>query len=693
MKEKSDLVVELGLEELPHSFIAEAIEEFSQYFMEFLRKERIEFGKVKEYSTPRRLAIIINDVRCRQEDYREEKRGPSYDRAFSADGKPTKALLGFLKSNRIDIKNTVVKESGGGRYVFLLRKIKGKNTQRLLSAVLDKTIASMNFPKSMRWESSGLFFARPIRWVLLLFGNDTVPYRIADIESSRYTYGHRVYGNEKILLQNPSEYEQKLYDASVVADRESRRALIKDQIHEIIGKKGLQVPQEAEVLFDINTDLTELPHSVLCKFDESFLDLPPEVLTSEMIEHQYYFPLIKKKDNKLSRFFIVVSNIEDNSESVYCYQSVLHARLNDGRFFYNEDKKRDFSGYQGKLKRVTFHERLGTMYEKVERITKISEVISEILSLDKATKKRINDVASICKNDLTTLMVHEFPNLQGIMGYYYSLAYGYSHDVALGVKEHYYPRFASDILPSKIEGAVVGIADRLDTIIGIFSIGIKPKGSKDPFALRRKVLAIIRIIISLKMNFSMQSLIRRLGPLYIKNGETTHVTHDIDSFFKTRIKTIFADMGFSYDEIDASLEGVLDDIYEAYRRVQALHDVRKNRDFEDLLISFKRMGNIIRDEKDFSFKEELLQEKEEKALYRYFISIKDSISTNIEVKNYQKVYQILSTFKPSVDDFFNNVLVMDENLTLRANRLGLLNGIINVFSDVIDFSKIVSTSE
>jgi len=692
MYKKRDLLIEIGLEELPHEFICNAINELKTKITESLKEERIEYSNIRHFSTPRRLGLLINEVSIVQNDCDEERRGPSFAKAFYEDGKPTKALLGFVKTNHVNIKDTVVKEVNNGKYVFLVRKLKGKNTVEILPEILKHCLTSFNFLKSMKWEKSSFMFARPIRWLLFIFGKDIIPFRIADIESSNVTYGHRTYFHNKIILKNPADYEEKLLNASVIVDRDKRRYLIENQIKDIINEKPLEVPEEAMALYDVNTDLTEYPVPVLCEFNKHFLELPPEVLTSEMIENQKYFPLLWKANKKLSNYFIVVSNIKDNSKTKSGYERVLRARLDDGKFFYEEDKKATLLTRLNDLKKVLFHEKLGSMYERVGRIKEISLRLSDLLSLDEKTRSNIEETALLCKNDLTTLMIHEFPGLQGIMGYYYAIASGYSEDIAIGIKEHYYPRYANDRLPSRIEGTVVGIADRLDIIISMFSIGLKPKGSKDPFGLRRKVLAIIRIIIAQKLNFSMRALVENVASLYsIKNK--IDLIAEIEDFFKNRIKTIFADMGFSYDEIEASLTNVLNDIYEGYKRVEALHKIRGKENFNDLLISFKRMSNIVKNEKNYEFSEKRLKENEEIELYEYFSSVKEKILENIKLKDYKEVYKILSTFKPYVDNFFDNVLVIDENLSLRGNRISLLRYIINVFSDIIDFSKIVLPQE
>lgn len=693
MADTRDLLVEIGVEELPHAAIENAIRDFKELFLRRLEEAKIRYGEVREFSTPRRLTVLIKKVTESQKRFTEERRGPSVEKAFDKEKKPTKALLGFLKGNHVSLEDITTKRSGSAEYVFCVREIGGKKSIELFPVILEEVLTEMSFPKTMRWERSNFTFARPIRWILFLFGGETVPFRIADIQSDNHTYGHRVYANGKIAIDTPPDYERKLKGACVIADREKRRAAIAEQIEMIVKPKGLEVPRIAEGLLAENADLTELPKAVLCSFDETFLELPLEVLESEMIEHQHYFPLVKKKGQEISSYFIVVSNIKNNKDTVQGYQRVLLARLADGRFFFEEDKKREFGSCLEDLKAVTFHERLGSVWDKVQRTGKIAARLADLLSLDDAKKASIAQTCRLCKNDLVTLMVNEFPNLQGIMGSYYARESGYEEAVVRGIREHYNPRFAQDELPTGIEGAVAGVADRLDTILGIFSIGQTPSGSKDPFALRRKVLAIIRIVIDRGLNFSMQELLRKVSPLYAGMDAGSDFITDVEEFFKARTRTIFSDMGFTYDEIDASIEGVLDDVYEAFRRVRALHEVRPNPGFEDLLVSFKRMSNIVSPEKDSAFDPKLLKEKEERELYDHFESTKQAIAKSIAAKQYEEVYSILSGFKPYVDSYFDHVLVMDPDPVLRRNRIGFLKAITGVFSGVVDFSRIVPAGE
>jgi glycyl-tRNA synthetase beta chain len=686
-----DLLVEIGVEELPHAICASTADEFCGSFIAGLKEERISHGVTKGYGSPRRLALLIREVVERQEDYHVEKRGPSREKAY-VNGKPSKALLGFLRGSGITEDDVEIRETENGKYVYAVQQVKGRKTEVVLPDILMETLLKLRFPKSMRWESSRMSFARPIRWVVCLFGDRVIPFEIAGVRSSNRSYGHRAYSGP-IEITDPQSYEKVLFQGSVTADRARRRADIDRQVSGLAAQNGLQVAEEAADLYDENTDLTEFPHAVLCLFDEAFLDLPPEVLISEMIGHQHYFPLRDPKSGRLSNRFIAVSNIVDNSESSRGYERVIRARLDDGRFFFNEDRKISFEERGRKLDSVTFHEKLGSMAEKIERISKISALLSGALGLGAQQAARIEQVARLCKNDLVTLMVNEFPHLQGVMGYYYAKSSGYPEEIALGIREHYNPRGAADALPTGFEGAVVGIADRLDTIMGIFSLGLKPRGSKDPFALRRKVLAIIRIMIGLKLHFSIENLIGEAMTLY-SCPEPAEMASGLERFFLNRVKSIFGEMDFSYDEIEASLAGVLDDVYEAYKRVQALHDLRGNAEFQALLISFKRMSNIIGEEnRRYPFKESLLQEEDERALHHHFLSQREDVVSRIQEKNYQAVYQILSTFKPHVDRFFDNVLVMDEDRELRENRLALLQSIIELFSDIIDFSKIVQPGE
>jgi glycyl-tRNA synthetase beta chain len=708
-----DLLIELGTEELPHGIMDRTGDAFRRSFVSLLREHRIKHGEVSLLFTPRRITLLIREIHPRQDDYRQEKRGPSVQKAYLPDGKPSAALLGFLKGNAVGVEDVEEKETNGGRYIYLVRDVRGSETDSVLPDLLDRCLRSLNFPKTMRWENQDLPFPRPIRWLVFLFGEKVNPYQVAGVQAGRHSWGHRAYSSDSLAVSCPDAYEETLLAAGVIADQEKRRSMIQQEVAELAGEHGLRVPPEAEGLYRENANLTEQPRAVLCSFEEEFLSLPREVLISEMIEHQHYFPLEQADGMSLSNLFIAVSNIRDNGETRDGYQRVLRARLNDGAFFYDEDHKNDLKALGERLHRVLFHKQLGTMSRKVERIADISGMICSSLNLSRDQTDQIEQVAMLCKNDLTTLMVGEFPHLQGVMGSYYALFSGYGPEVARGIREHYQPRFASDQLPDSIQGAVVGIADRLDTMMGIFSIGLKPKGSKDPFGLRRSVLAVVRIIIHLHLHLSLHRLLREALQLYRGAGEQTKSGADpegpsggvstdvllgeIEDFFISRIRTIFFDMGFSHDEIEASLGSLLEDPYEAYRRVDALHRLRGDRDFEDLLISFKRMSNITRDVADLpdtgEISEELLTEPQEKELYTYFLEHRDDVLEGIWNRDYTGVYRILSTFKPYVDRFFDHVLVMDENLRLRRNRIALLTAILGTFSDIIDFSKIVLPGE
>jgi len=692
MASSRDLICEIGVEELPHEFSHSTAINFKDNFISILNENRLKYDQIKYYSTPRRFALLVKSLNDKQEDFWEEKRGPSIDKAYK-DGKPTKALIGFCSGNGISIEDVVRKKVKGNEYVFATKLIKGKETEKILADILDQAINNLHFPKNMKWEESGYRFIRPIRWILFVYGSKIIPFKKVGIESSNYSYGHRVYAKDKIIIDKPIEYEKYLKDANVIVDRDTRKAIIEKDVLDLANKMDSFIPEEAKVLYDINTDLTEYPVAVLCEFEKEYLKLPPEVLTSEMIEHQRYFPLYNNGSKDISNKFIVISNIKDNNLTQSGYERVLRARLNDGKFFYDEDRKRDFKAYLSTLKNVSFHPKLGSMEEKVQRIRKISNYLCSFLDINDDFKKEIDTAALLCKNDLVTLMVNEFPNLQGIMGYYYALESNYSKVVAKAIKEHYLPKFANDSLPEEVPGSVIGIADRLDSIIGIFSTGYEPKGSRDPYGLRRNVFSIVRIILDKKFEFSLAELIIKIMDLYPLVDERKKFLDNLFVFFKSRIKSVFEDFGFAYDEIDATLSTVLEDIYDSYRRVKTLHEIRKNKSFQDLLVAFKRMANIVKDESDCPKKidvnKELFTENAEKSLYDYYKGKKNDILDAIERKAYEEVYEILGSFKPYVDQFFDEVLVMEDNMELRCNRIAMLKEILDSFSGIIDFSKIV----
>ena len=692
MASSRDLLCEIGVEELPHELSHSTATCFMDNYLSLLSENRLNYESIKYFSTPRRFSLLIKSLSEKQKDYEEEKRGPSVEKAYK-NGKPTKALLGFCSANGIKPQDAVVKNIKGNEYIFAIRTIKGRDTKDILPEILDQAINNLHFPKNMRWEESGFRFIRPIRWVMFLYGSEIIPYSKVGIESSNYSYGHRVYAKDRIIINKPDEYEKLLLNSSVIADRIKRKKIIEEEVTKLTNKYNLFVPREAEVLFDINTDLTEYPVTVLCEFEEEYLKLPPEILTSEMIEHQRYFPLCDDRNDKISNKFIVISNIKDNSLTKYGYERVLRARLNDGKFFYDEDRKRNFGEYLDKLKSVSFHPKLGSMEEKVQRIRKISGYLCSMLNIDKVTKKEIDTAALLCKNDLVTLIVNEFPNLQGIMGYYYALDSGYSEVSAKAIKEHYLPRHASDSLPEEIPGAVVGIADRLDSIIGIFSAGYESKGSKDPYGLRRNVFAIVRIILDKKLEFSLGDLIKKSIGLYPLVKEEDKFLDKLFEFFKSRIRSVFEDFGFAYDEIDATLSTVMEGVCDSYQRVKALNEMRRNKSFQDLLVAFKRIANIVKDDsgcpEGIEPKDSLLVEEAEIKLYNFYKSKKSDILDAIGSKEYEKVYSILGSFKQYVDRFFDEVLVMENDMSLRCNRIAMLREILGSFSDIIDFSKIV----
>lgn len=689
MNKTRTILVEIGVEELPHEIIPSTISQFTRLFLHALSENSISYKSIKPFSTPRRLSLLVEGVDEAQKKFVEEKRGPGIEKAYNGNGRPTKALEGFLKANDADEKDIIIKESNGKKYVFIEKKRGGKKTVELLPEVLKSVLEGMSFPKTMKWEKTGYQFPRPIRWIVFMFGNEVVPFEIAGVKSSNLTFGHRIYYDQPEEIKDPDSYRDKLVSLKVLVDREERRSRIDTELRELCARDNLRVPESADILLDYNTDLTEYPHLVMCRFEEEFLTLPEEVLISEMVHHQYYFPLVEEKSKKLSNRFVVVSNIEDNSHTIGGYERVLRARLNDGKFFFEEDKKKNFSTYREVLKKVTFHEKLGSMDEKVNRIERISEILCNHLGFEGKEREYSITAASLCKNDLVTQMVGEFPELQGIMGYYYARSSGYPDEVALGIKEHYLPRFSGDKIPESIPGMVVGIADKLDNIMGIFSIGIRPKGSKDPFGLRRNVFGIIRIVIDKKLHLSLKELVDEISPLY---KSSQRIIDDVHDFIVIRIRSIFEEFGFKYDEIDATQMKVMDDVYESYKKLEILHRMRDNPGFNNLLIAFKRMANIIEKLEFYMVDENLFCEKEEIALYNYFKEKKNQIQVLIQRGDYEEVFKILSTFKPYVDSFFDNVLVMEEDEKLRNNRLSMLKEIIDVFSDVIDFSKIVPAS-
>ncbi|QSQ16125.1 glycine--tRNA ligase subunit beta [Myxococcus landrumensis] len=692
-----DLLLEVGAEEIPASFIGPALEDLRRVVTERMADARLKHGEVKLYGTPRRLAVLVLGVADAGEDVVKEVLGPSAKAAFDAQGKPTKAAEKFAEGLKLTVEQLGRSQTAKGEYVSARVEEKGRPAADILQDALHVAVHSINFRKSMRWGDVEASFARPVQWLLALLGGDLVPVVFGDVKSGRVTYGHRFLSPGAIELKAPADYEAVLEKANVVADIAKRRAQLVQKVTAAAKAAGGQVLED-EGLVDQVTNLVELPSPVVGSFEERHLDLPPEVLVQEMKSHQRYFSLVDGAGKLLPKF-IAVSNtpVRDEQLSLRGYQRVLRARLADGRFFFDEDRKTPLIDRVEKLGRVVWQGQLGTYLEKVERFRSLAVWLAGQTKRagESATIER---AATLAKADLVTGMVGEFPELQGAMGREYARASGETDAVALAIFEHYLPRGAEDALPTQDAGALIGIADRLDSLCGIFAIGKAPSGAADPFGLRRACIAIIRLVLGRGYRFSLSAAVdealRLLAPKLAnvkrKAGEPAP-REQVLEFFRGRLKSLWGEQHRT-DVVEAVLAAGFDDLVSTHKRLEALSLIVGRADFQPLAAAFKRVVNIVekqgRDVAGGQTQAQKLVDDAERQLHTAFTQARNSVAGLVQSDDFSGALKEITGLKPAVDTFFDKVMVMAEDKDLRENRIRLLVEIGALFNLVADFSKI-----
>ncbi|MCU0822363.1 MAG: glycine--tRNA ligase subunit beta [Spirochaetes bacterium] len=685
----TNFLCEIGTEEIPAGYISPIVKACKEIFSNKLKEERIGFSDVEVLATPRRIAIFISGLAEKQSSEEIEIKGPPVKAAYDAAKNPTKALTGFLKANNAADMDIILKETDRGEYIFIKKKMESRGTDEIIPSIIEHLVKSIPSPKSMKWSDKDLSFPRTIIYFLIIFNGKVVPLNISGIAAGNLTRGHYIQSGKMIEIKNIDEYENKLKENKVILNHISRREMINNLLVDT-AKKINGVLVQDEDLLDTVTFLVEDPHIAVCEFEKSFLEIPEIVLITEMKEHQKYFA-VKDKSGKLMSNFLVVSNnpvtgfVKDGNERV------IRARFSDAAFFFSEDRKFRLSDRVEELKSVLFHKELGSIYDKIQRMSRIADYISEKLKLGGDVRKKIGRAILLCKTDLQTKMVFEFTSLQGKIGTIYALLDGEDSEVANAISEHYTPRFQGDKLPVNIVSVAVSVSEKLDNIFGTFSVGNIPKGSEDPYALRRQANAILEILISNGLNLELGDILNNISGQY-KNGK--ELAPKILDFFSARAKTIFQEKGFRYDEIDACLSIAYYDYLELLRRAKSLSDFRKSDDFSGMLICFKRMNSILSIFRQknpgykFQFSEKLLKEQAEKDLYGFFESKLKKIEDLIEKNRYTELFQLLIEGKAAVDSFFEKVMVMVDDAAIRDNRLALLEKILLPFKNLLDFSKI-----
>jgi glycyl-tRNA synthetase beta chain len=687
----AEYLLEIGTEEIPAKFMAGALQQMEETTGKALLEKHIAFESVKAMGTPRRLALIIRGLAEKGEDLTEEVRGPSRKAAFDAAGNPTKAVLGFAKGQGVEPAELIIKEVAGNEYVFAVRQVKGQATASVLPDMMQTMIQNLYFPKPMRWGDLEFRFARPIRWIVSMLNDQVLPFELAGVRAGNRTRGHRFLGSEDVVLSGASQYESELEAQYVMVDPARRQAEAWRQI-QAVAEANQSVVEPDEELIEEVTYLIEWPTALMGSFKETYLEIPEEVVITPMREHQRYFP-VRDKQGKLMNRFVTVRNGGSRCLDVVQAgnEKVLAARLADARFFWDEDRKQPLEAGLHRLDKVVFQERLGTIGYKVARIEELTAYLADALAVSDEVKADARRAAHLAKADLVTNMVCEFTELQGIMGRYYALESGEKPSVAQAILEHYQPRFAGDAAASSQAGALVAIADKLDSIAGIFAIGIEPTGSQDPYALRRAAMGICQTILARALELDVDKLISKALDQYgfvMEKDSKPVIAAKIKEFFAARLRNILSDAGHRYDVVEAAMAVDWQQMQAVVRRAEALTALRDDPHFVKLLAVFTRANNLAKKGGSWIIDPSALTEPCEKELYASVMQARESIEKTQQEAGLQGVIRLLSSLAEPINAFFDGVMVMAEDETVRAARLALLNAVVEMSRTVGDLSKL-----
>ncbi|WP_026583857.1 glycine--tRNA ligase subunit beta [Bacillus sp. J33] len=686
---KKDLLLEIGLEEMPARFVTSSMNQLSDKVKLWLTEKKISFEGIKAYSSPRRLAVLVTGVSTAQEDINEEAKGPAKKIALNEDGEWSKAAIGFSRGQGASVENIFFKEINGVEYAHVNKFIKGQETAGLLPE-LQQIVTSLTFPKNMKWADQDLRFVRPIKWLMALFGNDVIPFSITNVQTSNWTRGHRFLG-EEMELHNPADYERALLEQYVITNPQERKNAIISQLEKIEEENGWVIPVDEDLLEEVN-NLVEYPTALYGQFEEEYLELPEEVLITSMKEHQRYFP-VKSKDGKLLPYFVTVRNggHEHLEKVAKGNEKVLRARLADAAFFYKEDQKTEINASLAKLKSIVYHEEIGTLAEKVERVRQLANQLSDKLGLSAEEKDITDRAAEISKFDLVSHMVYEFPELQGFMGEKYALQKGEKEAVARAINEHYMPRNAEDRTPSSNAGAVLAIAEKMDTIASSFAIGIIPSGSQDPYALRRQATGIIQTLLAKKWDIGLENLIRlateAVFAAKIGKKDQAGLMQELTSFFKLRIKYLLQEKAVRYDLIDAVLGGEIGSVPSLVKRAEVLESNKDAEGFKESIEALSRVINISsKAEEKGEVDSSLFENEFEKALFNKYLSVKEELQNELSE---EAAFKLLISMKPEIDQYFDHTMVMAENQDIRSNRLNQMAKLAEIILQFANMNEII----
>ncbi|MBW1817922.1 MAG: glycine--tRNA ligase subunit beta, partial [Deltaproteobacteria bacterium] len=687
----AELLLEIGTEEIPSGYLEKGLSEFRRLAEESLKENRIDrAGGLFTFGTPRRLVLIGKAIAEKQEDLVQEVTGPPVGVAYDEQGRPTKAAQGFARKQGLDVNNLERIETPKGEYLFAKRHVPGRNTAEILEEVFPELISRIPWPKSMRWGTVGYSFVRPIHWVVALFGGKPLSFDVAGVRSGDTTRGHRFMAPDALPVYDVEDYLQKTRRSYVLIDQKEREDILAKAVVEAAASVG-GIPSDDPELLATNANLTEYPSVVCGGFDEAFLSIPDPVLITAMKSHQKYFA-VHGEEGRLMPNFVAVNNTLTKDPDVVRrgHERVLRARLSDAGFFFREDRKRPLEDRLEDLKGVIYQAELGTSYAKVMRFSRLAEFLGKALIPDRL--EDIRTAAHLCKCDLVTLMVGEFPSLQGTMGEAYASLEGYSEDICAAVREHYLPERAGGALPAGELGAVVGVADRMDTIVGCFAVGLEPTGSADPFALRRHALAVIRIAEAEAWDISLNQLTETALDILSDDipVERKGLQGRVVDFFRERFRNLMLRSGYETDLVEAVIAADFDRIPKLRSRCEALKRFAdESVGFLELAVTFKRVTNILKkQDAEFKVNPQLFKSTFESDLWEACKNLKDDVARCVRDGAYYEALGLLATLKGPVDGFFDGVEVLTkESRELRENRVGLLQELSGLLSQVADFSK------
>lgn len=691
------LLLEIGTEEIPARFMGAALAQLKELAEKSLNDERLDYAGIACYGTPRRLAVLVEGLSEHQREGLQEIKGPSKKAAYDAQGNPTKAAEGFARSQGLAVSELVLKEISGGEYLFALKKEEGRPTVEILPRVMLGWITGLSFPKPMRWAYNEMRFARPIRWLAALFGPEVVEFDVEGLKSGRFTYGHRFLSRGEIALAAPEEYLAALEKNYVIVDQERRRRLVWEQITELAAREGGRVEPDEELLDEV-TFLLEYPTALCGKIEEQFMELPDEVLMTPMREHQRYFPVLDAAGRLLPKFITVRNGTADHLEVVReGNEKVLRARLADARFFYEEDLKQPLVELVPKLEKIVFLESLGMMSDKVRRVRDITGWLTENLGWEADRRKDADRAALLAKADLVTSMVYEFPELQGVMGTEYAIRSGEKPEVAQAIREHYQPRYSGDDLPQSDLGFAVSTADKLDTLVGCFAVGIQPTGSQDPYALRRQALGICHMLLDKGVELPLDSMVGYAYDRYLGMPEVKlklareEVVKEVLEFIRLRLRNLLLEKGIGYDVADAALAAGSSVVPDLFRRAEAISSFKERSEFSDLITAYTRANNLSRYAETEDINPAAFSEAVESSLLEALLQAEESVPRLLAERQVEEAMLSFAQLREPIGEFFDGVMVMAEDPAVKGNRLALLKRITLVGQRIADFSKIVLT--